>query len=65
MYLCQLQGHTNIEGLLYSLAHMKASNLKAGPTDVAKTSLSQTWHITRGIKKPFVCFISLTINGLQ
>lgn len=57
MYLCKLQGHTNIEGLLYSLAHMKASNLKAGPTDVAKTSLSQTWHITRGINKNLLCVL--------
>lgn len=32
-------GH--IVGLLYSLAHMKASNLKAVPTDVAKPSLPQ------------------------
>lgn len=36
--------------LLYSLAHMEVSNLKAIPTDVAKTSLPQTWHIPRGEK---------------
>lgn len=39
-------GH--IVGLLYSLAHMKVSTLKAIPTDVANTSLPQTWHIPRG-----------------
>ncbi|XP_062603500.1 uncharacterized protein LOC134265275, partial [Saccostrea cucullata] len=38
-------GH--IVGVLYSIAHMKASNLKAVPTDVAKTSLPQTWHVPR------------------
>lgn len=41
-------GH--IVGLLFSLAHMKVSNLKAIPSSVAKTSLPQTWH--RTVLKP-------------
>lgn len=43
-----LCGH--ITGLLYTLAHMKTSNMKTIPTDIAKTSLPQTWHIPRGEK---------------
>ncbi|CAC5395491.1 unnamed protein product [Mytilus coruscus] len=38
-------GH--VTGLLYTLAHMKASNLKSIPSDILKTSLPQTWHIPR------------------
>ncbi|CAC5392186.1 unnamed protein product [Mytilus coruscus] len=41
-------GH--VTGLLYTLAHMKASNLKSIPSDILKTSLPQTWHIPRGEK---------------
>ncbi|CAC5370189.1 unnamed protein product [Mytilus coruscus] len=37
-----------VTGLLYTLAHMKASNLKSIPSDILKTSLPQTWHIPRG-----------------
>lgn len=39
-------GH--IVGLLFSLAHMKVSDLKAIPSGVAKTSLPRTWHIPSG-----------------
>ncbi|XP_076070586.1 uncharacterized protein LOC143042205 [Mytilus galloprovincialis] len=41
-------GH--VTGLLYTLAHMKVSNLKSIPSDILKTSLPQTWHIPRGEK---------------
>lgn len=41
-------GH--VTGLLYTLAHMKASNLKSIPSDILKTSLPQTWQIPRGEK---------------
>uniref|UniRef100_A0A8W8NUK7 SWIM-type domain-containing protein n=1 Tax=Magallana gigas TaxID=29159 RepID=A0A8W8NUK7_MAGGI len=54
-------GH--IVGLLYSLAHMKASNLKAVPTDVAKTSLPQTWHIPRGEKIGRSASTDVTVMG--
>lgn len=41
-------GH--VTGLLYTLAHLKASGASTIPIDVAKTSLPQTWHIPRGEK---------------
>ncbi|XP_063425626.1 uncharacterized protein LOC134709388 [Mytilus trossulus] len=41
-------GH--VTGLLYTLAHMKVSNLKSIPSDILKNSLPQTWHIPRGEK---------------
>ncbi|KAJ8300618.1 hypothetical protein KUTeg_022137 [Tegillarca granosa] len=41
-------GH--VTGLLYCLAHMKTSQMKAVPADIVKTSLPQTWHIPRGDK---------------
>lgn len=41
-------GH--ITGLLYTLAHMKTTGMLVIPTDVAKTSLPQTWHVPRGEK---------------
>ena len=37
----------HITALLYQLAHKKMT-LEIIPTDVAKTSLPQTWHIPRG-----------------
>ncbi|XP_056016152.1 uncharacterized protein LOC125677134 [Ostrea edulis] len=41
-------GH--ITGLLYTLAHMETTGMLVIPTDVAKTSLPQTWHVPRGEK---------------
>ncbi|CAC5359642.1 unnamed protein product [Mytilus coruscus] len=40
----------HVTGLLYTLAHTKASNLKSIPSDILKTSLPQTWPIPRGEK---------------
>ena len=36
--------------LLYTLALWKGQGKTAVPTDVAKTSLPQTWHMPRGAK---------------
>ena len=41
-------GH--VTARLYQLAHYKKMKLEIIPTDVAKTSLPQTWHIPRGQK---------------
>ncbi|XP_062581922.1 uncharacterized protein LOC134243706 [Saccostrea cucullata] len=56
-------GH--IVGVLYSIAHMKASNLKAVPTDVAKTSLPQTWHVPRGEKICGSSSDNITVTGFN
>ncbi|XP_076116381.1 uncharacterized protein LOC143083892 [Mytilus galloprovincialis] len=41
-------GH--VSALLYQLAHYKSLKMKLIPTDIAKTSLPQTWHVPRGQK---------------
>ncbi|CAC5376443.1 unnamed protein product [Mytilus coruscus] len=41
-------GH--VSALLYQLAHYKSFKMKLVPTDIAKTSLPQTWHVPRGQK---------------
>ncbi|CAC5421319.1 unnamed protein product [Mytilus coruscus] len=50
-------------GLLYTLAHMKASNLKSIPSDILKTSLPQTWHIPRDF--PILPIDNFMLNTLQ
>ncbi|KAK3106870.1 hypothetical protein FSP39_001733 [Pinctada imbricata] len=54
-------GH--IAGLLYTLAHMKTTGMKAVPTDVAKTSLPQTWHVPRGEKLAGTASNNVTVQG--
>ncbi|XP_062617264.1 uncharacterized protein LOC134278970 [Saccostrea cucullata] len=56
-------GH--IVGVLYSIAHMKASNLKAVLTDVAKTSLPQTWHVPRREKICGSSSDNITVTGFN
>ena len=44
-------GHCgHVTALLYQLAHYKQMNLKVVPSDLAKTSMPQTWHLPRGEK---------------
>ena len=54
-------GH--IAGLLYTLAHMKTTGMKAVPTDVAKTSLPQTWHVPRGERLAGDASDNVTVQG--
>ncbi|XP_062578059.1 uncharacterized protein LOC134239948 [Saccostrea cucullata] len=54
-------GH--VSALLYQIAHYKKMNLTLIPTDIAKTSLPQTWHVPRGEKLRGEKTDNLTIRG--
>lgn len=57
-------GHCgHITALLYQLAHYKMMKLVLIPTDVAKTSLPQTWHVPRGEKLKGDRVDNLVIQG--